>query len=167
MIAIVIVSVKDGTPAMTIGDMTLVARLRPALASLALVLGAVGVARADCNADFSALMSKRMVEIDALNKISKAHGGKLDPVAACPRLRSLAAAEGVVVAYIEKNKDWCGLPDDIADKMSATRVKTEGFAAKACGFAAKVKQMQAQQQKQAQGQQQQQEQSIRLPTGPL
>lgn len=154
------------TPAMTTPATTFAARLRPALAGLALVLGTAGVARADCNADFSALMGKRMVEIDALNKISKAHGGKLDPIAACPRLRSLAAAEGAVVAYIEKNKDWCGLPDDIAEKMGATRVKTEGFAAKACGFAAKIKDMQAQQQKQAQSQQQQ-EQTIKLPTGPL
>ena len=152
---------------MTIASLTLAARLRPALAGLALVLGSGGIAQADCNADFSALMGKRMVEIDALNKISKAHGGKLDPVAACPRLRSLAAAEGAVVAYIEKNKDWCGLPDDIAEKMGATRVKTQGFAAKACGFAAKMKDMQAQAQRQAQSQQQQQEQVVKLPTGPL
>ena len=152
---------------MTIVDVTVAARRRPAVVSIALLLGTLGVAQADCNADFAALMGKRMVEIDALNKISKAHGGKLDPVAACPRLRSLAAAEGAVVAYIEKNKEWCGLPDDIADKMSATRAKTEGFAGKACSFAAKIKDMQAQQQRQAQSQQQQPEQTVKLPTGPL
>lgn len=146
--------------------MTVALRLGSVIASIALVLGTVGLAHADCNTDFAALMSKRIVEIEALNKISKSHGGKLDPVAACPRLRNLAAAEGQVVAYIEKNKDWCGLPDDIAAKMSATRSKTEGFAAKACGFAAKMKQMQAEQQKQAQSQQPQ-EPVIKLPTGPL
>lgn len=146
--------------------MTVAQRLGSAFASIALVLGSVGLAHADCNADFGALMSKRMVQIEALNKNSKSHGGKLDPVAACPQLRNLAAAEGQVVAYIEKNKEWCGLPDDIAEKMTATHTKTEGFAAKACGFVAKMKQMQAEQQKQAQSQQQQ-EPAIKLPTGPL
>lgn len=146
--------------------MTIALRLCSAIASIAFVVATAGVAQADCNADFAALMSKRIVQIEALNKNSKSHGGKLDPVSACPQLRNLAAAEGQVVAYIEKNKEWCGLPDDIADKMTATHSKTEGFAAKACGFVAKMKQMQAEQQKQAQSQQQQ-EPAIKLPTGPL
>lgn len=120
---------------------------------------------ADCNSDFAGLMTKRMTEINALNKISKTNGGKLDPLAACPRLRNLAAAEGEVVGYMNKNKDWCNLPDDIVEKMSVTHAKTVSYAAKACGFAVKMKEMQAQQQKQAaQGQQ---EQAIKLPTGPL
>jgi hypothetical protein len=123
------------------------------------------IARADCNSDFAALMTKRMTEINALNKISKAGGGKLDPVAACPRLRSLAAAEGQVVGYMTKNKEWCNLPDDMVSKMSATQAKTQTYAAKACGLVAKIKQMQAQQQKQAQSQMQ--EQAVKLPAGPL
>lgn len=129
---------------------------------------ASGTAKADCNADFSAMMSKRVNAITALNAISKQHGGKLDPVEACPKLRSLAAAEANVVSYMDKNKAWCGLPDDIVVKMTETHAKTEVYAAKACTFAVKMKQMQAAQQKQAQSQQQQQqEQAIRLPTGPL
>ena len=64
-----------------------------------------------------------------------------------------------------KNKEWCNLPDDVVEKMTATHAKTVSYAAKACSFAVKMKEMQAQQQKQAaQGQQ---EQAIRLPTGPL
>lgn len=146
--------------------MTVALRWGSGIASIALVLGTAAIAQADCNTDFAALMSKRTAQIEALNRNSKSHGGKLDPVAACPQLRNLAAAEAQVVAYIEKNKDWCGLPDDIAEKMTATRSKTEGFASKACGVAVKMKQMQAEQQKQAQSQQQQ-EPAIKLPTGPL
>ena len=134
------------------------------VAAMGLGLAATG-AFADCNSDFAGLMSKRMTEINALNKISKTNGGKLDPVAACPRLRSLAAAEGEVVGYMGKNKEWCNLPDDLVEKMTATHSKTVDYAAKACSFASKMKEMQAQQQKQAaQGQQ---EQAIKLPTGPL
>ena len=146
--------------------MTVVLRSVSVIASIAFVVGTAGLAQADCTSDFAALMSKRTVQIEVLNKNSKSHGGKLDPVAACPQLRNLAAAESQVVAYIEKNKDWCGLPEDLAEKMTATRAKTQSFAANACGVAVKMKQMQAAQQKQAQSQQQQ-EPAIKLPTGPL
>ena len=143
--------------------------LSPRLAAVAVAAGlmvaAAGTARADCNTDFAAMMSKRMAEIGALNKISKSGGGKLDPVAACPRLKSLAAAEGEVVSYMVKNKDWCNLPDDVVAKMTATHAKTQSYAVKACGFIAKMKQMQAEQQKQAQSQVQ--EQAVKLPAGPL
>jgi hypothetical protein len=131
----------------------------------AATLGFTSLALADCNEDFGKLMAKRMAEIGALNKISKGNGGKLDPIAACPRLRELAAAEGEVVAYMNKNKDWCNLPDDLVEKMTASRAKTASVAVKACGFAVKMKQMQKQQQQQAQ--QGQQEQAVKLPTGPL
>ena len=143
----------------------LVARPAVRVAILAVALGGFGsVALADCNADLGALMKKRMAEIGALNQISKANGGKLDPIAACPRLRSLAADEGQVVAYMTKNKDWCSLPDDLVSKMSASQVKTSGFAAKACTFAVKMKQAREQQ---AKGGGPQQEQAVKLPTGPL
>ncbi|WP_245504252.1 hypothetical protein [Lichenihabitans psoromatis] len=124
-----------------------------------------GAAMADCNDDFAKLMSKRMSEIGALNKISKSNGGKLDPIAACPRLKSLSAAEGEVVNYMTKNKEWCGLPDDLIEKMTASRAKTASIAVKACSFAVKMKQ--AQQQQAQQAQQGQQEQAVKLPTGPL
>jgi hypothetical protein len=133
------------------------------LASLSIV--SAGLARADCNEDLGKLMSKRMAEIGALNKISKANKGKLDPIAACPRLKNLAADEAAVAAYMTKNKDWCNLPDDLVQKMNDSHVKTASVAVKACGFAVKMKQMQ--QQQAAQVQQQQQQQAVKLPTGPL
>jgi hypothetical protein len=141
------------------------------LALLALALSAPLIlaplaARADCSEDLGALMKKRMADVAALNQISKAHGGKLDPTSACPRLRSLAAAEGQVVAYMSKNKEWCSIPDDLVTKMTESRTRTAGFAVKACDFAVKIKKMQAQQAVAAQ-QQQQQTQALKLPAGPL
>ena len=140
-------------------------RLAAAVLLAALVMP--GVARADCNEDFGKLMSKRMGEINALNANSKKNGGKLDPAAACPQLRSLAETEGVIVSYIQKNKDWCAIPDDLLDKMSASRVKTAGVATKACTFAVKLKQMQQQQATQQAQQAAAQQQTVKLPTGPL
>ncbi len=111
-------------------------------------------------------MQKRMAEINSLNQNTKAHGGKLDPISACPRLRSLAAVEGSVVAYMTKNKDWCSLPDELVSKMTESHTRTLGFAAKACDFAVKMKKAQEQQAAGVQ-QQQQQQQALKLPAGPL
>ncbi len=135
----------------------------PALAVLTAALLPLSfvAAHADCKEDIDKIMQRRMGEVALLNKISKANGGKLDPVAACPRLRSLAAVEAEATAYFSKNKDWCNLPPDFTDKMAAAHAKTVGFAEKACSFAVKMKQMQQQQAKQ------QQEALPTLPTGPL
>ena len=131
-------------------------------ASAAVVLAASFIpAHADCKEDVEKLMTRRMGEVAQLNKISKANGGKLDPAAACPRLRSLASVEAEATAYFTKNQDWCNLPPDFAGKMAAAHAKTVGFANKACSFAAKVKQMQQQQA------QQQQDAAPKLPSGPL
>ena len=105
-------------------------------------------------------MKKREAAVAFVNK-AKAANGKLDPTLACPRLRSLAVVENEAVAYLTKNGDWCNVPPDLTEKMSASAKRTAGFAGQACGFAAKIKQMQSQQA------QQQQEMAPKLPTGPL
>ena len=137
-------------------------KLAPALLTIAGLLGSAGIAAADCNQDLGALMSKRMTAIKAMSALPKKEG-KLDPTAACPRLRSLASVEGEVLAYMQKNKDWCNLPDDLISKMSESRGRTSKIAGQACGFAAKMKKMQAMQAQQAT----QQQQPVKLPSGPL
>ena len=130
--------------------------------SLSLASIATGSARADCQEDITKMMKRRLEAVAAVNNAGKAAGGKLDPIAACPRLKSLAAIEGEANAYMQKNKDWCNLPGEFVDKMSASYSKTSGFAAKACSIAVQVKKMQQQQQAQ-----QQQEAAPKLPAGPL
>ncbi len=141
--------------------------MRPCAAAFAAaVLLVPTLARADCGDDLGALMKKRMVQVTALNQITKTHGGKLEPISACPRLRALAAAESQVVAYMTKNKDWCSLPDDLVAKMSQSRARTASVAVKACDFAVKIKKMQTQQSQQAQ-QAANQQPVLKLPAGPL
>lgn len=129
------------------------------LAGLALAAG-IAAARADCQEDVGKLMQKREAAVALVNK-SKGAGGKLDPVLACPRLKSLAVIEAEADAYFAKNKDWCNLPADLVEKMSTSAKRTSSFAGQACAFVVKLKQMQQQQA------QQQQEQAPKLPTGPL
>lgn len=131
-----------------------------AILSTACLVAGITVARADCSQDVGALMKRREAAVAFVNK-AKGAGGKLDPVLACSRLRALSVVENEAVAYFTKNKDWCNLPSDLTDKMSASVKRTIQFAGQACGVAAKVKQMQQQQA------QQQQEALPKLPTGPL
>lgn len=134
-----------------------------AAACLVPILGTA--ARADCKADIEGIMKRRMNVVQALNALSKKNGGKMDPIAACPQLRGLAAIEAEATAYFAKNGDWCNLPPDFTQKMSDAHAKTVTFATKACQVAVQVKKMQ--QQQQAQQAQQAAEALPKLPTGPL
>ncbi|MDX7952071.1 hypothetical protein P7D22_12900 [Lichenihabitans sp. Uapishka_5] len=119
------------------------------------------MAHADCQVDVNAIMKRRMDAVAAINTTAKKNGGKLDPVAACPQLRTLASIEGEASAYFTKNGEWCNLPPDFAQKMSEAHAKTAGFATKACMVAVKMKQMKQQEAQQAV------EAAPKLPAGPL
>lgn len=127
-------------------------------------------ARADCNSDMGSLAAKRAAINAGLDKNKKAHAGKIDPVAACPQLRALAAVQGEMVSYMQKNKDWCSLPEDLVAQSAKAQGQISGFAAKACGMIVKIKQMQAQQAQQAAMAAQRQAAEVpqlKLPAGPL
>ena len=132
-------------------------------ATVLAALLAPAVARADCNSDLGDLAAKRAVVNAALEKNKKAHGGKIDPIEACPQLKALAAAQATVPAYMQKNKDWCSLPDDLVSKMTEAQAQIASFAVKACGMIAKMKEMQAK----AAQQQASQVPALKLPSGPL
>ena len=138
-------------------------RWLPLLAA-AVLFGAATPALADCQEEMSKLMQRRQGMLEGLSKL-KAGKNQLDPIAACPKLRALAGVEGEVVSYLEKNKDWCNVPDNFLDNAKAGRAKSQAFAAKACQIAAqvqKMKQQQAQGGGAVGGPQVQ-----KLPTGPL
>ena len=66
-----------------------------------------------------------------------------------------------MIAYMEKNKDWCQIPDEAIAQLKANHAKSVAFSAKACKVAAQIKKMKEQQ---AQGGA---PQAQPLPTGPL
>ena len=136
------------------------------IGALALGLGLVfsGAAFADCQEDFAAFTKKRQAQVDGLNAVAKANKGKLDPIAACPKLRGLASVEREFHAYMVKNKEWCGIPDDALNGIKTAQARSQTMAGQACGLAAKVKQMQAQQ---AAGGGMQAPAPAKLPAGPL
>ncbi len=140
-----------------------VLRWFPIAAALAL-LPVATPALADCQEDMGKIMAERQTLINSLNKLSG--GGKqLEPTAACPKLRGLAAQDGKLVTFLEKNKDWCNIPDNFVDNAKAGRDKSASFAAKACKVAAQMEKMKSQQAAGGGGMGGPQVQ--RLPSGPL
>ncbi len=109
------------------------------------LLGAAPAARAQsCNEDLGKLGEQRNAEIKKLNDISKSHGGKLDPIAACPVLQKLKSVEASMSAYMVKNKDWCNLPEELVNNFHNASGRTATMAGQACALAVKAKQMQQQ-----------------------
>ena len=122
-------------------------------AGLTLALGmAIGVSTPafaqSCESDMFKLQEKRLSMLDGITKLQEKEDGKLDPVAACPKLRSLASLEKDIQAYMEKNQSWCNIPEEAVSNIKETQSKTTKIATQACNIAA---QMKKQQQQQAQG----------------
>jgi len=121
-----------------------VAQTRIALA-LALAAAFSAPAWADCGSDMQKLAQVRNVEMQKINDFAKAaHGKPLDPEAFCVKSVGLLHAEEALIAYMEKNKDWCSFPDEAIANLKASHAKNAGFNAKACQVAAKIKKMKEQ-----------------------
>ena len=135
-----------------------------ALSAVAVMALPVALAFAgDCNGDIAGLTAKRQTFIEQLNVLSKKSKGKLDPVASCPTLRGLVSTESNLIKYLEANKNWCNVPDEVLANLKTADVKSQQFATQACNFATQAK---AAQQKQASGNALGTE-TQKLPTGPL
>ena len=122
--------------------------LRKAVLAVTALIPFVGCGAAnatDCNQDIGALTKKRQGVIDQLNQLSQGGKKQLDPVASCPKLRALVAAEHELLAYLTKNKDWCAVPDEAFQNISASTGKSGKVANQACTVAAKMKKAQEQQ----------------------
>ena len=115
-----------------------------AMASFVLALaGAAWAAPAlaqSCGDDLQKLGQRRDAEMASINSMIKANGHKqIDPIPFCAKSGGLLAAENAMIAYMEKNKDWCGIQDEMLDTLKSNHAKSAAFAAKACKVAAEMK----------------------------
>jgi hypothetical protein len=140
------------------------------LARQAILVGAMGVAApafADqsCGDDLQKLAQKREAALQGINAlVAAAHGKQLDATAFCARSAPLNQAETAMLAYMEKNKDWCQIPDAPIEQLKAAHAKSVAFSSKACSVAAQIKKMKEQA---AQGGGGGETQAQPLPAGPL
>jgi hypothetical protein len=142
----------------------------PIIFAAALLAAAPAFADQDCAGDLQKLAGRREAALKSINElVAAAHGKKLDPDAFCVHSRPLTVAEDAMIAYMQKNKDWCQIPDGALNQLKATHAKTVAFGGKACTVAAQMRTMKA---KAAQAAQQGQQAGAAaaqqpLPAGPL
>jgi hypothetical protein len=115
------------------------------LAAASLSLSGVAHAQS-CGDDLKRLSEKREAELNRVNGLVKAPKGKpMNPETFCSQSAGLNVAESALIAYMEKNKDWCGIPDDALAALQANHAKSLAFSHKACAVAAQMRQMKKQQ----------------------
>jgi hypothetical protein len=143
-------AIHGESPAM---EFTSMARLTPpirlvlfacGLAAGCLTLSAATFAQQSCAEDLKRLSDRRGVELDKINNLVKAAKGKpMNPAVFCSQSGGLKAAEDALIAYMEKNKDWCGVPDEALTSLKENHLKSIAFANKACTVAAQMKKREA------------------------
>jgi hypothetical protein len=112
---------------------------------LSLTVGLAGSAYADCGSDMQKLTQERNTQLQIVNTFAQSfHGKPLDPVPFCAKSAGLVRAETALIAYMEKNKDWCSFPDDVIAQLKEHHAKNASFNAKACNVAAQMKKMKEQ-----------------------
>ena len=133
-------------------------------AAVVLAAGLSGSAFADCGSDMQKLAEARNSQLQVVNDFAKSfHGKPMDPEQFCAKSAGLVRAESALIAYMEKNKDWCSFPDEAIGQLKEHHAKNAGFNAKACSVAAQMKKMKEQAAQGGGGGPQAQP----LPTGPL
>ena len=91
------------------------------------------------------LAQERNTQLEAVNNFAKSfHGKPMDPEGFCGKSAGLVRAETALIAYMEKNKDWCSIPDEAITQLKEHHAKNAGFNAKACKVASEMKKMKEQ-----------------------
>ena len=91
------------------------------------------------------LAQDRNTQLQVVNDFAKSfHGKPMDPEAFCLKSAGLIRAEAALIAYMEKNKDWCSFPDEAIGQLKEHHIKNAQFNAKACTVAAQMKKMKEQ-----------------------
>ena len=112
---------------------------------IALVCDARSASAQSCGDDLQKMAQKREAAMQGINSVvAAAHGKPLDPEVFCVKTGPLISVETAMIAYMEKNKDWCQVPDEALAQLKAAHTKTLGFSGKACTVAQKIKKMKEQ-----------------------
>ena len=110
-----------------------------------MAIGLTGPAYADCGSDMQKLAEVRNTQLQIVNDFAKSfHGKPMDPEGFCGKSAGLIRAESALIAYMEKNKDWCSFPDEAISSLKEHHAKNAQFNTKACTVAAQMKKMKEQ-----------------------
>ena len=82
------------------------------------------------------LFSERQSLVQRLNALSK--GKKVDPRNACSLFTRLAGNGDASMKWVEANKDWCQIPDQVAEGLKEDHQRIADLRGKACQAAAQL-----------------------------
>ncbi|MGL5115844.1 MAG: hypothetical protein ACRC7G_04330 [Beijerinckiaceae bacterium] len=128
---------------------------------------------ASCQGDFAKVMQPRMDLIQRINGFAKKRPSAGQ---ACSTLGQLAAADTRLIKWMEENKDWCQIPDDLLEQVKGSQGQVSRSRGQACNAAkqqasqiqrARAQQRAAQQQQAGGGGAPAVGSGVRLPSGAL
>ena len=95
-----------------------------------------------CNDDIGKMSQERQAAMKTINDMVVAAKGKqMDAATFCAKSAPLNAIEVKLLAYLQKNQDWCAIPDAFIDQLKAAHAKSVAFSGRACTAAAQQKKM--------------------------
>lgn len=104
-------------------------------AAMAASLAATGIARADCQSDAAPLQQEMGERAKALQAAGQKQQ-KPEPQVLCQLFRAYTAAEAKWTKFLVDNKDWCQIPQQVADQAKANAKKAIAMRDKICQVAA-------------------------------
>jgi len=125
-----------------------IATVAVALAGSVLVADAAFAQAAECGEIQKTLQARK--DLVAKANAASSSKKKMTPQEACALFGKLQnnGAEGL--KWITANKEWCSIPDSLAEGFKADHIKVGGIRTKICGIAAQAAKMESQARAQAQ-----------------
>jgi hypothetical protein len=111
--------------------------LRPscAIAGLGAIVLAAGPAAAQSCQDFGKNLTERKDIVQKLQALGSKNK-QMDPKAACSLFGNLVANGSQAMKWLEANKEWCQIPDALAENIKADHARAVDLRGKACKAAA-------------------------------
>jgi hypothetical protein len=102
-------------------------------ASVLLLAAPSAMAQASsCTDDFQKLMGPRQALIERINGFQKR---RPSPQQACTTLGQLVSADARLGKWVDENKDWCQIPDQMVEQLKTGAGQAQRARGQACGAA--------------------------------
>jgi hypothetical protein len=103
-------------------------------AALLSTFGATGASaqQSSCQADFQKFMGPRQALIQRINGFRQR---RPTPQAACSTLSQLVSADARLSKWVDENKDWCQIPDEMVEQLKTGAGQAQRARGQACGAA--------------------------------
>lgn len=88
--------------------------------------------QSSCATDFQKFMAPRQALIERVNSFQKK---RPTPQQACGTLNQLVSADSRMSKWVDENKDWCQIPEQIVEQLKTGAEQAQRARGQACGVA--------------------------------